>query len=165
MKRRIIILLCLTLALFAACRKQSPAEQTYFSLYFLATGDQYDMAALQTEASEFPLSTPPTPEEMIQALLRGPTSGNLVSAFPEGLSLLSCQWAADKTQVLNLTLSEQYGGLSDISLTLADYCIVLTLVQLPNVNGIEITADGRTTSYLDLQTLTDSQALFPELGA
>ena len=63
-------------------------------------------------------------EEMVDALLSGPTQGGLTSPFPEGLTLQG--WSLEDG-LLTLSLSEQYGGLADVSLTLADYCLVLTL--------------------------------------
>ena len=49
--------------------------------------------------------------------------------------------------MLLVDLSEQYGALADVSLTLADYSIVLTLSQLEGVEGVEITAGGHRVSY------------------
>ena len=59
----------------------------------------------------------PGVEELVSALLAGPTQDGLVSPFPQGRSLQS--WALEDG-LLTLNFSEQYGGLADISLTLAD---------------------------------------------
>ena len=56
-------------------------------------------------------------------------------------------------------LSEQYGALTDLSLTLADYCIVLTLSQVEGVEGVEITAGGHSVSYRGHQLLTAGEAV------
>ena len=46
--------------------------------------------------------------------------------------------------LLTLSLSEQYGGLADVSLTLADYCLVLTLSQVDGVDAVQIQSAGHT---------------------
>ena len=61
--------------------------------------------------------------------------------------------------MLRITLSEQYGALTDISLTLADYCIVLTLSQLEEVEGVEIRSGGHSAGYRSHQTLRADEAL------
>ena len=62
-------------------------------------------------------------------------------------------WELRADGVLSLDLSEHYSGLSDVSLTLADYCIVLTLGQLESVEQVEITVAGRPLSYRSHQVL------------
>lgn len=74
-------------------------------------------------------------EELVDALFSGPTQGGLTSPFPEGLSLQG--WSLEDG-LLTLSLSEQYGGLADVSLTLADYCLVLTLSQVDGVDAVQI---------------------------
>ena len=62
-------------------------------------------------------------------------------------------------------MSEQYGGLTDISLTLADYCIVLTLSQVDGVETVEIISAGYTVSYRSHQQLSGEEAvLWDELA-
>ena len=62
-------------------------------------------------------------------------------------------------------LSEQYGALADISLTLADYCVVLTLSQLAEVEQVEITAQGHWAVYRSHQELSAEEAvLWDELA-
>ena len=57
-----------------------------------------------------------------------------------------------------MRLSEQYSGLTDISLTLADYCIVLTLSQLEGVESVEISSEGHTANYRSHPLLTAEEA-------
>jgi hypothetical protein len=56
-------------------------------------------------------------------------------------------------------LSEQYSDLTDISLTLADYCIVLTLTQLEGVESVEIVSTSYSASYRSHQILTAEEVL------
>ena len=104
-------------------------------------------------------------EELLAALLAGPTQDGLTSPFPRGVTLQRCRWDEERPGVLLVDLSEQYGALADISLTLADYSIVLTLSQLEGVEGIEITAGGRQVSYRSHQQLSSEEAvLWDELA-
>ena len=61
---------------------------------------------------------------LIRTLLAGPEGEGLASPFPRGTSLRG--WRQENG-VVTLDLSEAYGGLSGVELTLADACIVLTL--------------------------------------
>ena len=74
-------------------------------------------------------------EELFSALMNGPTQKGLVSPFPQGVTLVSWELSDG---LLTLNLSEQYGGLADVSLTLADYCLVLTMSQLAGVESVQI---------------------------
>src|SRR5699024_5504168 len=47
--------------------------------------------------------------------------------------------------------SEPYGGLSGIDLTLANYCLTLTLCQVEDVDAVQVTVEGET---LPFQTTT-----------
>ena len=93
---------------------------------------------------------------LVNALLAGPTQGGLVSPFPQGLSLQS--WELEDG-LLTLNFSEQYGGLADISLTLADYCLVLTLSQVEGVDTVQIQSAGHTYHSRSHQTMKADEVL------
>ena len=59
-------------------------------------------------------------------------------------------------------MSERYGELTDISLTLADYAIVLTLTQLESVESVEIISGGYAASYRSHQVLTAAEAMLTD---
>lgn len=69
---------------------------------------------------------------LMEALLTGPEDNSLRSAVPDGTTLKSLKVSGHRAQI---DLSAQYARLSGIDLSLADYCITLTLTQLPNVNA------------------------------
>ena len=98
----------------------------------------------------------PGVEELFAALMAGPTQKGLVSPFPQGASLI--RWELSDG-LLTLNLSEQYGGLADVSLTLADYCLVLTMSQLPGVESVQIQSDGHTYHSRSHQTMTPDEAV------
>jgi len=154
--------LCAALALLlflTACGTQKQAEEGPF-LWF-CTGEDSHGPALAPQPYHGEL----TPEALLSALLAGPTQEGLTSPFPRGVTLRRCQWDGERPGVLLVDLSEQYGALSDISLSLADYAIVLTLSQAQGVEGVEITAGGKTAAYRSHQLLSLQEAvLWDELA-
>ena len=154
---RTLAALLAALLLLAACGGREDREEQDFVLYYLLEGEPVHGSALDWEP--YPGEADPGPEELLTALLAGPAQEGLVSPFPRGVSLLSWDWDEEEPGVLRITLSEQYGALTDISLTLADYCIVLTLSQLEEVEGVEIRSGGHSAGYRSHQTLRAGEAL------
>ena len=93
---------------------------------------------------------------LVAELLKGPADPTLKSPFPKGTALLS---AEQKGTELRVDLSAAYSTLSGVGLSLADYAITLTLTQLPNVNAVSITADGREIPYRETQVLLSADTL------
>lgn len=147
-------LIVLSLALLAACAA-SPGPEQQVQLYFASTRNSgASLVALPYRGDE------PSPgvDALLAALLAGsPENEEAASPFPRGLSVLS--WELRTDGVLSLDLSEHYSGLSDVSLTLADYCIVLTLGQLDSVEQVEITVAGRPLSYRSHPVLSPAEVL------
>lgn len=147
-------LIVLSLALLAACAA-SPGPEQQVQLYFASTRNSgASLVALPYRGDE------PSPgvDALLAALLAGPPENEeAASPFPRGLSVLS--WELRTDGVLSLDLSEHYSGLSDVSLTLADYCIVLTLGQLDSVEQVEITVAGRPLSYRSHPVLSPAEVL------
>ena len=158
MRRWLFLLLALALlAAGAGCQRQSaraPEEGDYL-LYFPVDSSQAVYGpALDTQSYEG--EEPPGVESLMEALLLGPTREELVTPFPRNVSLTGWEWK--EGGILHITLSEQYSGLADISLTLADYCIVLTLSQLQGVEGVEIQSAGYSVNYRSHQLLRPEEA-------
>ena len=143
------------LLLLGSC--STAAEKGGYQLYF-ASGLE-DGSAILSEPYQG--EADPGPRELMEALLSGPTEEELNSPFPSGVSLRS--WGLEEG-VLVLNLSEQYGGLTDISLTVADYCIVLTMSQLDGVEAVEINVAGQPVSYRNHQILTREEAVLSQPG-
>ena len=168
MRRRcVLLMLSLILALAPACSGGAPEGEGY-RLYFLTAGETAHGSALDTEPYTGVQGTDgagelhPTAGELLQALLEGPRTEGLTSPFPRGVTVLWWDWDGKRPGVLRVGLSEQYGGLTDISLTLADYCIVLTLSQLEGVEGVEIISGGHTANYRSHQLLRPEEAILEE---
>ena len=162
-----IVLICLAAAMLFLCSCGAGAEETEkpeYVLYFLSSsmvnGESGHGSALGWEP--YSGAQNPRPEDLIDALLAGPTQEELTTPFPKGVSLCSCTWDEERPGVLFVSLSEQYGALTDISLTLADYCIVLTLSQLDEVEGVEIRSGGYGSDYRSHPLLKGDKALLAD---
>ena len=96
---------------------------------------------------------------LLAALLAGPPAEEpeLVSLIPQGVRVLS--WSLED-RVAHVELSAAYAGLAGVDLTLADYCITLTLAQLPEVEGVRVTVSGGGQSYRDREALYPGDVLF-----
>ena len=169
MRRKWMILLlalCLLAAGLIGCRGGTPGEKGEYVLYFAAGSGEKHGPALRTEAYTGSLSgengTEPTPSELVQALLAGPASEDLRSPLPKGVTLQRCEFDPEQPGHLKVSLSERYGELTDISLTLADYAIVLTLTQLESVESVEIISGGYAASYRSHQVLTAAEAMLTD---
>ena len=153
MKRWTMCLLLGLLLLLGSC--STAAEKGGYQLYF-ASGLE-DGSAILSEPYQG--EADPGPRELMEALLSGPTEEELNSPFPSGVSLRS--WGLEEG-VLVLNLSEQYGGLADVSLTLADYCLVLTLSQVDGVDAVQIQSAGHTYHSRSHQTMQAEEALLDQ---
>ena len=159
-KLRILCLLLMILLCGCAAKQE---EQEGYSLYFTRNslaGYGNALAAEPWEGNGTPLN-----EELMQALLAGPTQEGLTSPFPKGLNVKSMELDESGT-VICLTLSDHYSELTDMSQTLADACIVMTLCQLPGIEAVEISIDGFWASRPASRTLHPEQmelvSLLPE---
>ena len=153
--RRLALCALAALTLWAAgtgCAHTPAQEQGDYVLYFAVDGSRRHGSALAAQPYD---GESPGPGDLLEALLDGPTQEGLVSPFPRGVSLN--RWEREEGTV-TVTLSEQYSGLTDISLTLADYSIVLTLCQLEGVESVEIVSAGHSANYRSHQTLTPEEA-------
>lgn len=99
-----------------------------------------------------------TVDSLMEALLAGPGPDSaLRSPIPAGTRLLG--WQLEEDGLLWVDLSGAYGSLAGMELTLADYCIALTLEQLEEVERVTVTVNGRTLSYRYRQELSGDQVI------
>lgn len=141
MKRRLALLLGLLLAagLLTACRSEKSGEVGGLLLWFPAYRADLS-AALDTCSYDGKESV----SGLMEALLSGPPPGSeLTQAVPSGTSLLGWTMENEEAQV---ELSAHYARLKGMDRTLADYCIVLTLCQLSDVDSVCITVAGQGPS-------------------
>ena len=152
MRRFFALALILLLALSACGGSQ---KRGGYQLYFRVDPETAAHGAA-IASQNYPGKGTPGVEELFSALMRGPTQKGLVSPCPQGVILI--HWELSDG-LLTLNLSEQYGGLADVSLTLADYCLVLTMSQVDGVDSVQIQSDGHTYHSRSHQTMTPQEAV------
>lgn len=169
MKRFLCLFLCV-LAL-AGCGltggQTAPQEENVYRLYF-AVNDLSDAQGGDAIAAEtIPLTDidPLPAREMAQALmeklLRGPTDAALRSPIPSGTVLRGVELQGQHATV---DLSAPYGALSGVRLSIADYCIALTLTQLPEITVVSVTVEGQSLAYRTSQNFTARDVLLSSGG-
>ena len=117
-------------------------------VYYSALSDRF--APLPLDCEPFEGSGGDPIPALVDALLSPPETQGLATPFPEGVRLLS--WELEEGR-LHLDLSEQYGGLSGVDLTVADACLTLTLCQVEGVESVYVTVEGREIPYRRVQQL------------
>ena len=165
MRKSRIALLCaaaLLLSLLTGCAAQKQETgQKGLSLYYLASPDlsaggdaiaEY-ASGIEADAGE---DVEQLARMLAEALLQTPEDPTLSSPFPGGTQLLGLRVSGKQAQV---DLSSQYARLSGVELSLADYCLTLTLTQLDGVNAVSITANGRALPYRKTQLFTAADPL------
>lgn len=92
--------------------------------------------------------------------MAGPASGTLVSPLPAEVELLGLE-IRDKTAYVDL--SEELRELSGVELTLADYCLTLTLTALDSVRAVILTAQGRAVGQQPKQVFYERDVLLADM--
>ena len=137
MKKRGLFLAALLLTLLAACAPQGSAGEGGLRLWFAVPGDRQSWEVSAAMGSAPYTGTESVPA-LLEALLAGPSQDSeLASLIPPGTGLVSWSVAGRTAYV---ELSEEYARLSGIDRTIADYCVTLTLSQLPGVDRVELSA-------------------------
>ncbi|MEG2221510.1 MAG: GerMN domain-containing protein [Oscillospiraceae bacterium] len=154
--------LLLALLTLTACAMARTAENADTYLLYYATdpvsaqgGDAVAPAAVVIEDSG-QLEKSALAEALLKNLLQDPAELALRRVIPKGTSLLSVTLDGSRATV---DLSAAYGTLSGIALTLADYCITLTLTQLPEIVSVVILVQGQELAYRDSQRFRARDAL------
>ena len=136
MRKLSLLILAIAAALlaFASCAGSvQEDEESGYALYFLSDldtsggGDAIAASSLRFTPDEA-MSTEDCVRALMELLLAGPDEATLHSPIPEGTALRSLSVSGRRARV---DLSAPYARLSGIDLSLADYCITLTLSQLP----------------------------------
>ena len=164
MRRRAFLFtfLILSLLLAACVRGGGPEGENSYTIYYPAAElrDVPGEDAIVARTVQLPDADTLTQEELAQRLLErlladAPDAG-VRAPMPGGTTLLSLSVLGNWARV---DFSRQYARLAGIDLTLADYCVTLTLTQLDGVNAVSITSGGRELPYRETQTLTAADPL------
>lgn len=145
MKRMLALIFAIVLLVSLVGCVPEPAEpESGLRLWF--TNDLSEWSADAAALTACPYEGEPTVPALMAALLAGPGETGAVSPIPAGTTLMS--WSLERG-ILRLSLSRGYSNLVGVDLTLADYCITLTMSQLPGVDGVQITVNNGTSAWRD----------------
>ena len=162
MRDRILSMLCVLLLLLSGCTAPGGGEEEGWLVYFAAplpaaeTDEPVQGPAVLWETRRLPQDADVL-SGLVECLLSGPVSEGLRSPFPDGVYQRSDPVLTDG--VCEVDLSERYGGLSGVDLTVADYCIAITLLQVEGVEAVSILVEGEPISYRDHQLLRESDII------
>ena len=152
MKRKLIVLtaLALVLLVLAACGVVQK-EQEGLRLYYAASldthrgGDAIDSVTIDWD--ELPQGDQVARAESVLALLMGMCQEKgFQSPIPAGTTLRSVSIIGGTACV---DFSGSYGQLSGMALTIADYCVALSLTQLDGIYAVRITVNEQELAYRD----------------
>lgn len=152
------------LAMLPACTQQKAASTTgkayylYYEIKDLSTARGGDAMGRERTSVE-PAATQNTrrlARTLINRLLEGPKTKRLSAVIPEGTVLLSLQQDGEH---ITVNLSAAYGSLSGIELSMADYSIALTLVQIPGIQTVSVTVRGQELAYREIHNFSSSDVL------
>lgn len=119
--------------------KEDAAEETVdFTVYFSDNEAMYLKGEKRTVAK----NNKPEAELMIEELIKGPESDELMPTIPEGTKLLSLE-IENKIAIANFSKEIQTnhpGGSTGESMTV--YSIVQTLTQLPEIEAVQFLVEG-----------------------
>lgn len=148
MKRNWSLILCSFLLLglcacgLAAKPKEKPAPEQPVNFYYQADASDFSGGAIQAEIRDLGPETLPV-EEILALYFRGPVSDNLRSPFPADLAVDEASLSGG---VLTLAFNDAYASLSGVQLTLANACLVYTMVQFEGVERVCLQTAGSTLS-------------------
>ena len=139
-KRAVFLAAALLLALLTACIAQTGGGEGGLRLWF-AVPVERQSREVTAALGYAPYTGTESVPALLTALLAGPPQDSeLVSPIPAETRVAG--WAVEG-RTARVELSEEYAQLSGVDLTIADYCITLTLCQLPGVDAVALsTGDG-----------------------
>lgn len=117
-------------------------ESTPYKLYYINIDLVTPTGNLLTPTTTYlPYNqTEITPSLLISALFKNEPTAN--TTFPQDTTLLSSHLL--DSGVLDLKFSSEYGELSGIRRTAADYALTLTLSHFPEIKALRISVQGET---------------------
>ena len=161
MKKMVVSLLLVPLLLLSACGSVVLDRKDILHLFYEAPAQSAGGGdIIESVPVDWTIYREKTTEEQIQEmlerLLRGDRDSGLLSPMPAGTLLRECHVSGSTVWV---DFSSAYGQLSGMELTIADYCVTLSLTQLTGVYAVRITVNGQDLLYRDSQQFTAAEAL------
>lgn len=164
MKERIssAIVMLILISLLGSCALPSAESEGRYALYYLsepALSAGGDAVGKDWYSEPLPEDTVQAAEQLFSRYLAGPESEALKSPLPAGVQLLGAEISGPH---LYLDVSGPYGLLSGVDLTLADYCVTMTMCQIPTVSVVSITVNGQRIDYRATEDLRTRDVLLSE---
>lgn len=153
----------MALLALAACASPAPpeAQEEGTPIYYLAAEDAsrggdriracYETLELGPDASVGDEAA-----AVVGRLLEGPADRALESPLPAGVELLSLE-VRDRTAYVDL--SGGFNQLAGVELSMADYCLTLSLTALDGIGAVRITAQGRPVGQQPKQIFYERDVL------
>lgn len=155
MKRYVMIAISVLLVVMMACAllpDRTEDEADMLSLYYpvadgeLAGGkDAIDSVKVDWRAMR-EASAQEQAEEILRLMQNGCEDKRYRTPLPANTKLRSCRAAGNTVWV---DFSSAYAQQAGMDLTIADYCVALSLVQIPGVYTVRITVNDRELEYRD----------------
>lgn len=162
MKKLLLLLCCVALLCGCGGTAQSVPVGRVYELYFRTADLTHagGVDAISALPSGIAVNAETEVHEMaaqlMESLLSGPKEPGVRSPFPAGTSMRSVKVSGGHATV---DMSTVYGNLSGVDLTVADYCITLTLTQLAEIRNVTVTVNGQTLAYRGVQTFSARDVL------
>lgn len=152
----VIVLALLTPLCACTPEREMTSDDGGYMLWFPVrrSSGRTDSAAVYREKREW--DGTPSVYTLLDTLLKGPQDEELYTPFPPGTSI---RFLNTEGETVWVDLSDEYGELSGFDLTMADYCIALTLCQLPEIENVRITVEGDTIHDRNRQNLREGDVL------
>ena len=157
----ILLLALLGLAILSGCTR-GEEEKSGLTLYYLSDylgddsmngGDAIAAVTVDMEGLD-DMDTEEGAMWILEQLCQD--SGTYISPLPDGVRVNSVSMQGRRIYV---DFSGVYGNLTGIDLSLADFCVTLSLCQLEGVASVTITSNGRTLSLRDSQVLMEQDVV------
>lgn len=157
-----ILALMLALLCLSGCalveQKTEESAGEYGIWYAVDEGREGSDHSAVVEFESRPWKELPSAQTLLENLFARPRSPELTSPFPAGVKVLDHRMDAE-SGILHVNLSEQYGSLSGFDLTVADYCIAMTMCQIPWVTSVRILVEGEPIPYRNRQNIKMTDVL------
>lgn len=161
MRRRIAVLTlaAVILGTIAGCAAQKQTGGQTYRIYQLADPQTSAGAdAITSVALTLDVAADDSLEERAAAVVTAVLDSG---GFWSGIELRDIAIQGSRAYV---DLNRRYVGLTGVQLSLADYCITLSLTQLDGIHSVTITAEGQELAYRPEQVLMEQDVLLSTMN-
>lgn len=165
MKRLFTLALALLLVFLCGCAESDAwDDRAYLKLYYAPPlaeqrgGDA--IAHVNIPWDDMVLEDTQSQAERVLSLLMGAChETDFTVPVPRNTQLLDCRV---ENGVAYVDFSDAYGMLSGMELTIADYCVSLSLTQIAGIDQVSITVSGHELVYRDSNRFRQRDVLFTD---